>query len=82
MAVATVGTSVVELVFGRGKIPVIQNLHATNNLYFGDDPDITTADGIQLAPGIAWNSPMPLTSSKVIYVIADAAATDVRFDGF
>lgn len=82
MPAATVGTTAVELVFGRGKIPVIQNAHATANLFYGDDPDVTTATGIRLGPDVAWSSPAPLTSAKSIWVISDVAGCDVRYDGF
>lgn len=62
--------------YGAGK-PTIQNL-GPGKLYLGDSEDVTVATGLQLAVGaqIAFSSGS--SSWGPIWMIADAANTDVR----
>lgn len=53
---------------------VIQNNHATQDLYLGTDTSVTTATGLHLAAGES----IRLTHKGIVYGIASGAATDVR----
>jgi hypothetical protein len=58
----------------RGAV-LIQNLHASNDLYVGPDASVTSANGILIPAGVDKAIP----TSGPVYAIASAADTDVRF---
>lgn len=74
----TVGTSATQVSDGayRRKTLLIQNAHATNNLFVGPDSSVTTSTGIKLAPA---DSIEFSDFIKPVYAIADGASTDVRY---
>lgn len=55
---------------------LVQNVHASNTLYVGDDSSVTTANGIRLLSGesIEIND-----YNGAVYGIASGAGTDVRY---
>lgn len=80
MANITVGTTAVELPLGAGARPLIQNLGA-GNLYLGRRSTVTSSTGIKLVPGATYEFPADLgLSGGSVWLIADAAGTDVRYD--
>lgn len=75
-SVASIGTSAAQIVSGRSQRDglVVQNLHATNNLYVGDST-VTTSTGVKV---VAGGSITVDELSGPLYGIADGASTDVR----
>lgn len=73
----TVSTSAKEIVASNGmrRRVVVQNNHASNDLYLGDDDSVATTSGLHLVAGDS----VELHSPKAIYGIASAASTDVRY---
>lgn len=71
---ATAG--LVKAAWPQRKSIVVQNVHASNVLYLGDDSSVLTTSGLKIAAG---------ESVKLddfvgdVYGIASAAGTDVRF---
>jgi hypothetical protein len=64
-------------VTGRNTL-ILQNAHASGNLYISDDDAVTTTSGYKLPPGSSIT--LLASSTTIIYGISDAAsnAMDVR----
>lgn len=74
----TVGTSATAIRVAKGtrNSIVIQNVHASNDLYIGGDDQVATTTGLKIIAGDSiklddFNGP--------VYGIASAASTDVRY---
>lgn len=77
MSNVTVGTVVTQLP-GDHRLEsqlIIQNLGA-GSLYVDNSPTVTAASGIKIATGASFTF---LKVPGAVYLIADAAATDVRY---
>lgn len=74
----TIGATAALIKAGRAprNSILIQNVHASNNLFIGLDSSVTTANGIKIAAG---QSMQFTDSGSEIYGIASAAGTDVRW---
>lgn len=77
-ATVSIGTSAAIIKAGRStrKSVVVQNVHASNDLYVGTDASVATTTGVKLAAGASiefddYNGP--------VYGIASGASTDVRY---
>lgn len=83
-ATVTVGTTAVQLLAnnpGRRRALVIQNVHASNDLYLGlgaSANTVTTSNGIRIKAGETYSDGEPNCYSGPIYGIASGASTDVR----
>lgn len=73
----TIGTTAAEIVDAHSlrSAILIQNNHASNDLYLGDDDQVTTSTGLHLPAGES----MRLHSTRAVWGIASAASTDVRY---
>lgn len=74
---ATIGTTAATILAsntGRTAI-VVQNNHASNDLYIGSDDSVATTTGLHLAAGES----IRLHHHGTIFGIASAASTDVRY---
>lgn len=73
----SVGAAAQVILAGRGMrtAVLLQNLHATQDLYVGPTSGVSTANGIKIAAGATMTLPFRGT----IYGIATGAATDVRY---
>jgi hypothetical protein len=76
----TVGTSAAELSGGRiAGVVFVQNL-GPGALYIDADPAVASTTGVKLAVNATWQSPEPVAVvGGHLYIIADQAATDVRY---
>lgn len=76
----TVGTTVTPLGFGGGDTPLIQNL-GPGTVYMGRDDTVTVGNGVRLGVGDAYEFPSDLgaSGSSTVYLVSDAAGTDVRY---
>lgn len=54
---------------------LIQNVHATQDLYLGTDENVLTTTGFKVPPGQS----VRLTHRGPLFAIASGAATDTRF---
>ena len=68
--------AVIKAANSQRKSILVQNVHASNVLYIGDDSSVATTTGIRLIAGESieindYNGP--------VYGIASAAGTDVRY---
>lgn len=78
----TIGTTAALITAQDGgrKSVLVENAHASNVLYVGNDSSVTTSNGFKIAAGASqrFYEPGPL------YGIASAASTDVRYykEGF
>lgn len=73
----TIGGTAAIIVSGRATRDsvIVQNLHASNDLYVGPDSDVLTTTGIKIAAGESYQVP----TRGDVYGIASAAGTDVRY---
>lgn len=60
--------------------PLIQNL-GPGNVYVDTDGEVTAEEGFKLVPNATYEFPTPGGNSTGIWIIADAADTDVRVVG-
>lgn len=67
--------AVVKAGNSRRKAIVVQNVHASQDLYLGDDSSVTTSNGLKVAAGESILVP----TTGPIYGIASGAGTDVRY---
>lgn len=80
----TVGTSAAQLLAdtpGRRRALIIQNTHASNDLYLGFGPNasgVTTGTGIKLVAGDTFTDQGDRCYSGAVYGIASASGTPVR----
>lgn len=77
----TVGTTAVQIPVGRGGTIIIQNA-SEGNVYIGSAGSVTTASGLRLIPGAAYEFPNPATQDdpwQEIWAVADGAGCDVRY---
>lgn len=74
----TIGAAAALIVAANGKrrSVVIQNVHATQVLYLGDDTSVTTANGLKVVAGASVNF---VDFTGPLYGIASGAGTDVRY---
>jgi hypothetical protein len=74
----SIGTSAAVIVDGTSlrRGVVIQNVHATQDLYIGSDSSVATTTGLKI---IAGASRELLDYSGPVYGIASGASTDVRY---
>lgn len=77
MAKLTVGTVAVQLPSYGPATPIIQNL-GPGKVYLGDSDAVTAADGLQLEVNGKITLSTGSSSAGPIWLIADAADTDVR----
>ena len=75
-----VGTTPVALPGNRQR-PVIQNL-GPGTIYLDTDGDVSITDGLQLLPDVTYEFPVSGGDSAGIWIVSDAANTDVRVIGF
>lgn len=73
----TVGTTAVELEGASGAIIAVQNL-GPGTLYLGRE-GVTTANGLQIPVDHVYEPPRPFADN--VWLVADAAGTDVRLLG-
>ncbi len=74
----TVGTSAVRLNAPASSTPIVQNL-GPGSIFIGDST-VTVATGIKLGPGDVYEFLRDLSQSfGSLYLVADAAGTDVRY---
>lgn len=76
---ASIGTSAAVVVAASSlrKGIIVQNAHASQDLYLGSDDDVTTSTGLKIAAGES----ILLPTTAVVYGIASGASTDVRYFG-
>lgn len=80
----TVGAAAVQLLAdlpGRRRALIIQNAHASNDLYLGFGPnadDVTTTNGVRLSAGDTYTDEGERCYSGAVYGIASASGTSVR----
>ena len=74
---ATIGATAGSIIAGRSgrRSVVVQNLHASNDLYIGDDANVTTSNGVKVAAGQSISFEEYIGP---VYGIASGAGTDVR----
>lgn len=75
----SIGTSA-ALIVAASKLRagvIVQNAHASNDLYIGSDSDVTTSNGLKVAAGES----ILLPTRAVVYGVASGASTDVRYFG-
>lgn len=74
---ASIGAAASRLLVGSGlrASALIENNHATQDLYLGTDSSVTTANGLRVA---ALQS-VRITHRGEVWAIASGAATDVRY---
>lgn len=77
MAKITVGTEAVRLPSYGPATPIIQNL-GPGTVYIGDTEDVTADDGFELAVDAHIKLSVGSSSAGPIWLISDAADTDVR----
>ncbi len=65
---------------GTRSRPLIQNL-GPGNVYVDTDGDVDAASGFKMVPNSVYEFPTSGASSVGIWVVADAANTDVRVVG-
>jgi hypothetical protein len=68
--------AVIKATQGSRTSILIQNVHASQVLYLGDDADVTTSNGIKVPAGAAVSFDDYVGP---IYGIASGAGTDVRY---
>jgi len=75
-ATVSIGTAAAAIIAANAKrgTLVIQNMHASNDLYIGLTAAVTTANGIWIGP----KGSMEVNSATGVWGIASAASTDVR----
>lgn len=74
----SVGTTSVRLPVETTATPVVQNL-GPGNLYVDHDSAVSAATGFKLVPNSVYEWPHDLSQATGdIYMVADAASTDVR----
>lgn len=77
-ATVSIGASAAIIKAGRTsrKSIIVQNVHATNVLYLGNNSSVTTSNGLKLAAGesVAFDG-----YNGDVYGIASGASTDVRY---
>jgi hypothetical protein len=71
----TVGTTAVEVPIKVSATPVIQNL-GPGVLYLDTDETVTTATGLKIDVGSAYEFPRDVDRS--VFMVASVASTDVR----
>lgn len=73
----SIGTTAVLITAARNArdAVLVQNLHASNDLYVGPDSSVTSSNGIKIAAGESISVP----SRGDVYGIGSAASTDARF---
>lgn len=77
----TVGTTAVQIPVGRGGTIIIQNV-SEGSVYIGPNDGVTTANGLRLIPGAAYEFPNTVDQAdpwKAVWAIADEADCDVRY---
>ena len=73
-----VGTTATQVEVPGTCIPMLQNL-GPGNVYLDTDPNVTTGSGLKLASGAILTLPRKAEDlDNGIFLIADAANTDVR----
>ncbi len=74
---ASVGTSAAVISAAKGRRSIIvQNVHASQILYVGDDDQVTASNGLRVSSGAS----LTLEGfTGVLYGIASGASTDVRY---
>lgn len=77
MPAVSVGTSAVELSGSAGQEVILQNLHASQQIYFGYTDGVTTATGVRVDANGGTVKVRPQTN---LFVIASGASTDLRWD--
>lgn len=75
VSVGAAAVLVVAARFSRNGL-VVQNVHATQTLYLGNDSSVTTSTGIQVPAGASADFP---DYAGAVWGIASGAATDTRF---
>lgn len=73
VSIGTVADVIVAASTRRGTL-VIQNMHATNDLYIGLTSAVTTANGIWIGP----KGSMEVSAATGVWGVASGASTDVR----
>jgi hypothetical protein len=76
-AAFSVGAAAVQLLSGsvhRTRV-IVQNVHATQDLYLGWDASVTAANGLKLAAGES----VEITKPEALFVIGSGAATTGRY---
>jgi hypothetical protein len=76
----TVNTTAVQVPIGEGDAPVLVN-SGTTNIYFGNTDDVTSSNGILLAPGIGYEFARTLGEAgwDALWVVGDGAGGEVRY---
>jgi hypothetical protein len=77
-AAVSIGTSaaVIRVAKSGRKSIVIQNAHASQDLYVGTTSSVTTANGVKIPAGQSFSFD---DYNGALYGIASGAATDVRY---
>lgn len=75
---ASVGTSASQIVASRSSRNglVVQNIHASNDLYIGSDSSVTTSTGVKVPAGASIEFPEYVGA---VYGIASGSSTTVRY---
>lgn len=77
----TVNTTAVQLPFGPADRPVLQNISTLGDVYFGNSDQVTTSNGLRLAPGVGYEFPSTLSliaDWDEVWVIASQAGVQLR----
>lgn len=74
----TIGATAALIKAGRAQRNsiLVQNVHASNDLYVGLDASVSTSNGIKIAAGQSMEI---YDGGSEVYGIASGAGTDVRF---